>query len=292
MPAGLAIVTGATGGLGLEVSVALARAGLDVMLTGRNAGRGAAALERVPGARFQHLDTADLASVRAFATSIAQPVSVLVNNAGVMALPKRELTPDGFERQFATNYLGHFALTLLLLPHLRDGRVVNVSSLAHRRGAIRFDDLQGERSYSPWAAYAQSKLAMLMFARELQRRSTEQDWGVRAYAAHPGWSATRIVANGVGRGLIGSIMQAGFNALGQSAEDGARPITYAAIDPAAKPGAYYGPCCWGETRGEAAPARVMPQAQHATDNARLWTESERLTSASAHGGAGGTSASI
>ena len=157
MPAsqGLAIVTGATGGLGYETSLGLARAGYDVLLTGRDAARGEAALARLKTdhatGRFALLDVASLASVQAFAETVQQPVAILVNNAGVMALPKRETTPDGFERQFGTNYLGHFALTARLLPQLAGARVVNVSSLAHRRGAIRFEDLQGTRPTAPGA---------------------------------------------------------------------------------------------------------------------------------------------
>ncbi len=288
MPDGLAIVTGATGGLGYETALGLAHAGHDVLLTGRNPRRGQSALDRLKKllpnarARFQLLDVGSLGAIQQFAAAIEQPVAVLVNNAGVMALPERQLTEDGFERQFGVNYLGHFALTARLLPRLRDGRVVSVSSLAHRRGAIRFDDLQGEAAYSPWGAYAQSKLAMLMFAIELQRRSTANDWGVTGFAAHPGWSATRIVANGPGEGRPGPLahlMQAGFNALGQSAKDGARPILFAALDPAARPGAYYGPCCWGETRGKPAKSRVSPQASRPADQARLWDISETLTGA-------------
>ena len=285
-PRALAIVTGATGGLGYETALGLARAGLEVLLTGRNAARSQAALDRLQAAspsaraRFAVLDVGSLASVEAFAASVEQPVAVLVNNAGVMALPRRQVTPDGFEQQFGTNYLGHFALTARLLPRLGTGRVVNVSSLAHRRGAIRFDDLQGAKSYDPWRAYAQSKLAMLMFGIELQRRSEASGWGVQGYAAHPGWSATSIVANGPGQGRPGpvaQVMQAGFNALGQSAADGARPILYAALDAVAEPGSYYGPCCWGETRGRTTRSRIMPQATRPADLARLWDVSERLT---------------
>ncbi len=288
MPAApeLAIVTGATGGLGWETALGLARAGHDTLLTGRDAGRGAAALARLQQAapaaraRFALLDVASLASVAAFAATMTTPVAILVNNAGVMALPRRTLTTDGFEQQFGTNYLGHFALTLRLLPHLAGGRVVNLSSLAHRGGAIRFDDLQAARAYSPWGAYRQSKLAMLMFAIELQRRSLDAGWGLAAYAAHPGWSATSIVLNGMGEkrpSLKARIMQSGFSALGQSAAQGAEPVLFAALDAAATPGGYYGPCCWGETRGRTTRSRIMPQAQNPADNARLWTMSEILT---------------
>ena len=281
----LAIVTGATGGLGLQASIGLARAGHEVLLTGRSAEKGASAtmrvLDAVPGAtvRFARLDTASLASVEAFAATVQGPVAVLLNNAGVMALPRREETVDGFERQFGTNHLGHFALTARLLPLLRGGRVVTVSSVAHRRGRIAWDDLQGERSYSPFVAYSQSKLANLMFGLELQRRSDAGGWGVSSMPAHPGWSATQIIHNGIGRGAPGlreRIMQAGFNAVGQSAADGARPLLYAALDAGAVGGGYYGPCCWGETRGRPAVAKIMPQARDLGDCARLWDVSEEL----------------
>ena len=289
MPDGLAIVTGATGGLGYETALGLARAGVAVLMTGRDAGRGATALaqarQAVPGGTldFALLDVASLASVEAFAGTIAGPVGVLVNNAGIMALPKRELTVDGFERQLGTNYLGHFALTGRLLDRLRGGRVVNVASVAHRRGRIAFDDLSAERRYSPFAAYAQSKLAMLMFGLELQRRSVASGWGVAGYAAHPGWAATSIVLNGIGQkrpGRLARALQTGFSLMGQSAAEGALPILYAALDPAAKPGGYYGPCCWGETRGRPAEARIYPQAADTGDCARLWDAAARLTTVS------------
>lgn len=291
----LGIVTGATGGLGFEVACGLVRAGLDVVMTGRDEARGAAALARlrasVPGghgvgsARFALLDVSRLDSVAAFAGTVDGPVSVLVNNAGVMGLPRRTLTPDGFETQFATNHLGHFALTCHLLPQLRGGRVVPVASVAHRKGAIAFDDLQGERSYEPFRAYAQSKLANLMFGRELQRRSAAAGWGVTAVAAHPGWSATRIVVNGVGggRGLVPWVMQAGFSMLGQSAAAGARPLLFAALDAGAEPGGYYGPCCLWETRGRPTRSVVMPQARDAAACARLWDVSAELTGAAVPG---------
>ena len=282
-----AIVTGATGGIGYATAEGLARAGIPVVLTGRNAQKGEAALTRlrqvVPhaDARFELLDVADLSAVADFAGSWQQPVRALINNAGVMAYRDRRLTKDGFEAQLGTNYLGHFALTLRLLPWLLAGeaRVVSVSSLAHRRGQIAFDDLNGERSYAPWRAYAQSKLAMLMFARELQRRATEHGWPITSIAAHPGWAATDIVVNGQGTGVLGRIGQALFSAAGQPAAAGAQPILYAALDPAAQPGGYYGPAHFGETRGPPTQARVMPQAKDQAAAARLWTLSEQMTGA-------------
>ena len=281
----LAIITGATSGLGYQTALGLARANHDILLTGRNPAKGAEALARLKQAHpntqasYAHLDVSSLTSVKAFATTITQPIAILVNNAGVMALPRRTVTEDGFEAQLATNHLGHFALVHALRDHLRHGRVIPVSSVAHRRGRIAWDDLQSERNYQPFKAYAQSKLANLMFAQELQRRSTAQNWAITAIAAHPGWAATSIVRNGIGTGLIPTLIQAAFSAAGQSAADGARPILHAALSPDAQPGAYYGPCCWAETRGHPAPARIFPQASNPQDNARLWDLSAELTGA-------------
>src|SRR5580692_1333315 len=192
-----AVVTGATGGLGYETALVLARAGAEVVLTGRDDRKGQAAIDRIGrealGARvgYEHLDLASLASIADFAQRMqSRPaLDMLINNAGVMALPRRQTTADGFEMQFGTNYLGHFALTARLLPLLRrtsGPRVVHVSSLAHRTASIDFSDLQGARLYAPWKAYGQSKLACLMFALELQRRSDAAGWNLVSNAAHPG----------------------------------------------------------------------------------------------------------
>ena len=194
----LAIVTGSTGGTGFETALELARKGAEVVIAARNSAKGEDAIRRirraVPAAnvRFEALDLASQASVAAFADRLlaqGRPVEILINNAGVMALPTREETVDGFEMQLATNYLGHFALTARLLPLLKAGsaRVVSLSSIAHRRGRIAFDDLNAERGYSAWPVYAQSKLAMLMFGLELDRRSQANSWGLTSIAAHPGW---------------------------------------------------------------------------------------------------------
>jgi NAD(P)-dependent dehydrogenase (short-subunit alcohol dehydrogenase family) len=283
----LSIVTGATGGLGYAVAKGLAKAGHHVVLTGRSQQHGADALARlrgeVPGAEleFQLCDVGSLQAVAGFAASWAErPVDVLVNNAGVMGFPERQLTADGFERQLGTNYLGHFALTLRLLPALlrtEQPRVVSVSSLAHRSGQIAFDDLQFERSYDPMRAYRQSKLAMLMFARELQRRAEERGWKLLSIAAHPGWSATRIVLNGMGQGLRERFIQAGFNFIAQSADAGAMPMLHAALAADVQPGGYYGPSRFDERRGPVAPSKVMGQARDDEAAARLWAVSEQLT---------------
>ena len=285
-----AVVTGATSGLGYETALALARAGADVILTGRDDRKGQAAIEKIGrealGAKvgYQRLDLASLASIAGFAQRMAdrQSLDLLINNAGVMALPRRQTTADGFEMQFGTNHLGHFALTAHLMPLLRRAdapRVVSVSSLAHRTGFIDFNDLQGERLYSAWKAYGQSKLACLMFALELQRRSDASGWKLISNAAHPGFARTGLFASGPGGLLsLGADLAAPF--LGHSAAEGARAILFAATSPQAKPGAYYGPRGIGELRGAPAPALIMPQARNATAAARLWDVSEKLTATS------------
>jgi NAD(P)-dependent dehydrogenase (short-subunit alcohol dehydrogenase family) len=287
-----AVVTGAAGGLGFATASALAGAGADVILAGRNAQKGQAALARIRAAhphaavRFELLDLASLAAIAAFAARLAaeeRPIDLLINNAAVMALPARRTTADGFELQFGTNHLGHFALTLRLLPLLRRGRaprVVTVSSLAHHRGVIRFDDLQ-LHDYAPWRAYAQSKLANLMFAFELQRRSAAQGWGVQSMAAHPGWASTGIIANGplaAGGGSVWlyRVARLVWPVIAQSAAAGALPILFAATAPQARGGAYYGPQRRGETAGPPGPARVAVPATDRAAAARLWEVSADL----------------
>jgi NAD(P)-dependent dehydrogenase (short-subunit alcohol dehydrogenase family) len=285
-----AVVTGATGGLGYETALALTRAGAEVILAGRDDNKGRSAVEKISreviGAKasYEHLDLANLASIADFAQRMQtrQSLDLLINNAGVMALPRRQTTADGFEMQFGTNYLGHFALTARLLPLLRGAsgpRVVSVSSLAHRTGLIDFNDLQCTRLYSPWKAYGQSKLACLIFALELQRRSDAAGWNLTSNAAHPGFSRTNLFAGGPG-GLISLATDFAAPLFGQSAADGARPILFAATSPEAKQGAYYGPGGLGELRGTPAPALIMPQARDAAAAARLWDVSEKLTGTS------------
>ena len=285
-----AAITGATGGLGYETALALAKAGSEVILTGRDDRKGRSAIEKisreVAGAKvgYEHLDLASLASVADFAQRMhaRHSLDLLISNAGVMALPRRQTTADGFEMQFGTNYLGHFALTARLMPLLRRAsgpRVVSVSSLAHRTGFIDFDDLQGVRVYSPWKAYGQSKLAMLMFALELQRRSDAAGWNLTSNAAHPGFARTGLFASGPG-GLLSLATDFAAPFFGHSAADGARPILFAATSPKAKPGAYYGPGGIGELRGAPAPALIMPQARDTATAARLWDVSEQLAETS------------
>jgi NAD(P)-dependent dehydrogenase (short-subunit alcohol dehydrogenase family) len=271
----------------------LAKAGAEVVLSGRDNRRGQSAIENirreVSNAQvcYEPLDLASLASIADFAQRLRsrQSLDILINNAGVMALPHRQTTADGFEMQFGTNYLGHFALTARLMPLLRlanGPRVVNVSSLAHRTAFIDFDDLQGARRYSPWKAYGQSKLAMLMFALELQRRSDTTGWNLTSNAAHPGFARTGLFASGPG-GLLSLASEFAAPFFGQSATDGVQPILFAATSPNAKPDAYYGPRGLGELRGGPAPAFVMPQARDATTAARLWDVSEKLTGMSFSG---------
>ena len=284
-----ALVTG-TGGLGYETALALARAGGEVILAGRSPDKGATSVAAIkaaaPGAdiRFEALDLAILASVAALCGRLGaqrKSLDVLINNAGVMAPPRRQVTADGFELQFGTNYLGHFALTAGLLPLLRAGagpRVVNLSSVAHRQGRIQFGDLQFERRYVPWGAYAQSKLAMLMFALELQRRSDAAGWGLMSNAAHPGFARTELIANGPGAaGPIGAVSRLMGGLVGQSAAAGALPTLMAATAPNAKGGAYYGPTGLFEIVGPPGPAAISALARDPMAAARLWGVSETLT---------------
>lgn len=283
-----AVVTG-TGGLGFEDAKALAKAGARVILAGRNPSRGAAAVEQIrqltPGSDvcFEQLDLASLASIAAFAKRLGDSdghIDLLINNAGVMTPPRRQETADGFELQFGTNHLGHFALTAQLLPLLRKGdqpRVVSLSSIAARQGAIDLSDLQSTRSYKPMVAYSQSKLACLMFALELQRRSNTAGWGIRSIAAHPGISRTELLPNGAGKWSAAGSARRFLWFLFQPAAQGALPTLFAATAPQAQGGAYYGPNRLSETRGYPVLARTPLQAMDQGMARRLWNESERLT---------------
>ncbi|WP_367850063.1 SDR family oxidoreductase [Rhodoferax sp. WC2427] len=285
-----AVVTG-VGGLGFETALALAAAGAEVILAGRNAQKGAEAVRHLlrmlpqARARFELLDLASLVSVYSFADRLlaeARPVHLLVNNAGVMSPPQRQTTADGFELQFGTNYLGHFALTARLLPLLCQGRarVVNLSSLAHRGATLHFEDLQWERRYRPWAAYGQSKLAMLVFALELQRRSQQEGWGLTSFAAHPGFARTELIPNGPQPGPVLAQLNRWVQPwLSQSAAQGALPTLLAATEPQAQPGAYYGPGGFFEIKGPPRRAKVAAAAQDLEAATRLWAESEELTGA-------------
>lgn len=286
----LALITGATGGLGYETALELARAGADVVLTGRNAEKGATALARiraeVPGARvsYESLDLSALANVAGFAERFAathQQLDILVNNAGVMALPERQVTVDGFEQQFGTNYLSHFALTARLLPQLARARApvtVQLSSGYAHSGRIDFDDLQGERLYRPFKAYGQSKLAMLMFAFELQRQSDRGGWRLKSTAAHPGYARTELIPNGPGTtGLSGLAMRILAPLMSQTPAEGALPQLFAATSPDAVPGGYYSPSHRFELVGPPKDGRIPARAKDLAVAARLWTVSEQLT---------------
>ncbi len=266
------VITGANSGIGLAAAKALAGADARVVLAVRDPAKGEAA--GVPGAEVRRLDLADLASVRAFADAWDGPLDVLVNNAGVMAVPERR-TADGFELQLGTNHLGHFALTNLLLPQVRD-RVVTIASGAHRTGRIDLDDLNWERrGYERWRAYGQSKLANLLFTAELQRRLAEVDSDVRAVAAHPGWAATNLQSR-TENAVQNALMWVGNRLIAQSDEQGALPTLYAATQDV--PGnAYVGPDGFQEARGY--PTLVgRSGAALDEDVARgLWTRSEELT---------------
>lgn len=287
----LAVVTG-TGGLALEDALELARAGGEVVIAGRNPQKGADAVARVraevPSAivRFEQVDLASLESVAEFAARLRSQqdrVDLLINNAAVMTPPKRQETSDGFELQFGTNYLGHFALTARLMPLLRNGvspRVVTLSSVAARDAAIDFDDLQAERSYTPMRAYGQSKLACMMFAFELQRRSEANRWGVTSIAAHPGISRTDLLHNAPGRWSAAGLARTFLWFLFQPASQGALPTLFAATSPEARAGGYYGPNKMNEMRGAPGPAKVPPRAEDRAAAERLWRVSERLTGVS------------
>ncbi|HEX8497727.1 MAG TPA: oxidoreductase [Actinomycetales bacterium] len=285
-----ALVTGANSGIGLHTAMELARHGAHVVMTARDPHRGDEALGQVrvqvPGASVElvRLDLAELASVRTAAAQVlaAHPrLEVLVDNAGVMALPKRILSADGFEMQMATNHLGHFALTGLLLPALVAGsaRVVSVSSNAHRMGRLNLDDLNSERGYSPWPAYGQSKLANLLFTMELQRRADRAALDLTAVAAHPGLAATNLVLAGPGhgRGPLGRIADAATRLVGQPAQMGAWPSLYAATMPDVQGTEYFGPHAFGGWRGYPERTTAAPAAYDPDVAAALWQRSVELT---------------
>ncbi len=293
----LALITGANSGIGYAAALELARHGAEILLPARSLDKANDAAVRiraeVPAARITPavLDLASLASVRAFAAFVGErfpghSLDLLINNAGVMAVPKRELTVDGYERQFATNYLGPFALTALLFPHLKPQpgtRVVTVSSTASNFGKINFENLQSERKYSPmWGAYAQSKLADSIFAIELQRRLKACSSPILSTAAHPGYAITNLQTSGPGNGfglmrVLGYIL-APFAS--HDAAHGALPTLFAATSPSAVAGGYYGPDGFQELKGDPAPAKIAPAATDADVAKRLWAETERLTGVS------------
>ncbi len=279
-----AIVTGANSGIGQAAARALAAAGARVVLAVRDVAKGqtaAAAMPGIPGTpgapEARELDLASLDSVRAFAAAWDGGIDLLINNAGVM-IPPLTRTADGFESQFGTNHLGHFALTNLLLPHVAGhGRVVTVSSDVHRIGRIDFDDLNWERRrYRPWRAYGQSKLANLLFTAELQRRLSVAGSSVLSNAAHPGYAATNLQFHSQRRSVDFLIGRLGNRLLAQDAAGGALPTLYAAI--ADIPGnSYAGPGGFAGLRGAPKLAARSAAARDPETARRLWTVSEELT---------------
>ncbi len=269
------VVTGANSGIGLAATHEFARIGAHVVLAVRDPERGERAAGAVPGDReVRQLDLADLGSVRAFAEAWSGPLDVLVNHAGVMAVPQ-DRTADGFELQLGTNHLGHFALTGLLLPSITD-RVVTVSSGAHRMGRIDLDDLNWERGrYRRWPAYGQSKLANLLFTMELERRLTDVSSPVKALAAHPGWAATNLQGRSGVRVLDGA-MRVANRFFAQSDAMGALPTLYAAVEDLPG-GSYVGPDGRAEQRGHPTLVGRSGAAQDAEVARRLWERSEELT---------------
>jgi NAD(P)-dependent dehydrogenase (short-subunit alcohol dehydrogenase family) len=285
------VVTGGNSGIGLEAVRELSRRGARVLLACRDLRRGQAALadilRDVPAASVEEteLDLASLASVRTFAARFSERferLDALVNNAGVMAIPRRE-TADGFEMQLGTNHLGHFALTGLLLPRLLatpGARVVTVSSSVHRVGRIDFDDLMGERRYSKWGTYAQSKLANLLFTYELQRRLAAAGSTAMAAACHPGYAATNLQFVGArmdNASWTERLMRLGNRLLAQDAAHGALPTLYAAAAPDVRGGDFIGPDGFLGNRGHPRKTRSSRRSHDPEDARRLWEVSEKLT---------------
>jgi NAD(P)-dependent dehydrogenase (short-subunit alcohol dehydrogenase family) len=289
------LVTGANSGLGLQTSKELAGAGATILMACRNTGKAAAARDEIaaihPDADLEivELDLSDLGSVEAAAGVVAaRPggLDVLINNAGVMVPPQLE-TRDGFELQFGTNHLGHFALTGRLIETLLAAdapRVVNVSSMAHRAGKMDFDDLNWNRGYSRWPAYGRSKLANLLFTLELARRSEAAGTNLIAAAAHPGYAATNLQTAGVGLGAAGTLlkplMKVGNVILAQSDAMGALPSLFAATAPDVAGDDYFGPDGFGEQRGHPKRVERSGRAANGEDAKRLWEVSEELTGVS------------
>jgi NAD(P)-dependent dehydrogenase (short-subunit alcohol dehydrogenase family) len=272
------VVTGANSGIGRITARELNRAGACVVLAVRDTAKGErATTDFARPAEVRRLDLADLASVREFADAWEGDIDVLVNNAGVM-VPPLSRTADGFELQFGTNHLGHFALTNLLLPHVTD-RVTIVASSAHRHGAIDLDDLNWERKgYKRWSAYGQSKLANLLFELELQRRLDEAGSPVRATAAHPGWAATNLQSRSRVP-VMDAAMKLGNTLIAQSDEQGALPTLYAATQDIPG-GSYVGPDGIFEGRGHPKLVGRNAAAQDAAVARELWIRSEQLTGVS------------
>jgi NAD(P)-dependent dehydrogenase (short-subunit alcohol dehydrogenase family) len=280
-----AVVTGANSGLGLVTACELARAGAEVVMACRNVPKGEAAAAEIRGVvpdahvRVAELDLSSLDSVRSFAAALdAGGLDLLINNAGIMMAPQQK-TADGFELQFGTNHLGHFALTGLLLERMgkgSDARVATLSSLEHKAGHIHFDDLQLEHGYAPRKAYRQSKLANAAFGVELDRRLRAARSPVKSVLAHPGYSATNLQSTGP-TGVMKALLAVSNRVVAQDAEQGALPVLYAATAAGVDDGEYYGPDGFRELRGRPTKVNVIAEGRDAETGRRLWEASEKLT---------------
>lgn len=292
----LAVVTGASDGVGREIALQLALAGADVVMPVRNAAKGAAVRDRISAmapaveVSTRVMDLANLSTVRELGTTLrneGRPINFLVNNAGVMNPPVRQETADGFELQFGANHLGHFALVGELLPLLREGgaHVTTQSSIAARRASINWDDLQWQNSYKAERAYGQSKLACIHFGTELQRRSDSEGWGLMSNVSHPGVTLTNLVAAQARPGNVGDeLMVRGLRlatrvGILQTADHGALPALYAVADPAARGGGFYGPNGFQQVSGPPQEHSLFPPARSKQDASRLWVVSQELTGA-------------
>jgi NAD(P)-dependent dehydrogenase (short-subunit alcohol dehydrogenase family) len=290
----LAVVTGASDGIGFGLASRLAAAGAEVVLPVRNAAKGAAAVDRirvaVPGSNVstRELDLSSLESVAKLGETLnaeGRPIDILINNAGVMTPPTRQITSDGFELQFGTNYLGHFALVAHILPLLQAGkaRVTTQSSVGSRDGAFNWDDLQSEQKYAPMRAYNQSKLGITLFALELQRRSVASGWGITSNVAHPGITPSNLLAAHPEMGRAGDTPAvrmirrlARGGVFAHTVDEAVLPALYAATNPEARGGLFYGPSGFGHLAGAPAEQKLYKPATNDADARRIWELSELL----------------
>jgi NAD(P)-dependent dehydrogenase (short-subunit alcohol dehydrogenase family) len=279
----VAVVTGANSGLGLVTAKELARRGHRVVLAVRNTAAGSTAAaeirREVPAAELEvrELDLADLASVRAFAAKLTEPVDLLVNNAGLVLLGRRRTTADGFEMHLGTNMLGHFALTGLLLGRFESGRVVSLSSIVHKGAHLDLDDLQFEKDFDGSRAYGRSKLATTVFGLELDRRLRAAGSPILSVLAHPGLSRSNLTARAWGNGRLGRAIAAAGTVVTQSAERGAQPQLYAATAPGVRGGQFFGPSGFREIRGDVTEVRPSAEAADPAVGRALWAAAESLT---------------
>ncbi len=295
----LALVTGASDGVGFEIAARLARSGAEIIMPVRNLQKGEGAATRIrartPGAgiRVHALDLSSLGSVTSFADEVlaeGRPIDIQINNAGVMSPPTRQLTDDGFELQFGTNHLGHFALTARLLPLLQAGRahVTSQVSIAADQGAINWDDLSWHSDYDPMKAYSSSKIALGLFATELQRRSDAGGWGIRSNLSHPGITPTNLLAAQPGMGrpddttavkVIRAMSRRGI--LVGTPASAALSAVYAATSPDAKGGRLYGPKGFRHLSGPPAEQSLYSRLQDPAAARRVWKLSEQLVGVAA-----------